>query len=90
MYTYVTLFKLLFTRMRFVSRRSVIPLVHGRIYRSKINLDAADLLPRQKIQGPSNGCPLLAGTFGFTLADFLQIEAAEREAPRVNLDAATT
>ncbi len=55
--------------------RSVIPLVHGRIYRFKINLDASDMLPRQKIQGPSNGCPLLAGTFGFGLADFFQIEA---------------
>ncbi len=69
--------------------RSVIPLVHGRIYRLTINLDASDMLSRQKIQGPSNGCPLLAGLFGFTLAGFFQIEAAEREAPRVDLDAAT-
>ncbi len=37
-------------------------------------------------QVPSN---LVAGLFGFTLADFFQIEAAEREAPRVDLDAAT-
>jgi len=37
-------------------------------------------------QFPSN---LVAGLFGFTLADFFRIEAAEREAPRVNLDAVT-
>ncbi len=34
-------------------------------------------------QFPSN---LVAGLFGFALADFFQIEAAEREAPRVDLD----
>ncbi len=34
-------------------------------------------------QVPSN---LVAGLFGFTLADFFQIEAAEREAPQVDLD----
>jgi len=34
-------------------------------------------------QVPSN---LVAGLFGFTLADFFRIEAAEREAPRVDLD----
>ena len=37
-------------------------------------------------QFPSN---LVAGLFSFTLADFFKIEAAEREAPRVDLDAAT-
>ncbi len=37
-------------------------------------------------QFPSN---LVAGLFGFTLADFFRIEAAERKAPRVKLDAAT-
>ena len=37
-------------------------------------------------QFPSN---LVAGLFGFTFADFFRIEAAEREAPRVDLDAAT-
>ena len=34
-------------------------------------------------QFPSN---LVAGLFGFTLADFLRIEAVEREAPRVDLE----
>ncbi len=34
-------------------------------------------------QFPSN---LVAGLFGFTLADFFRIEAAEREAPRLDLD----
>ncbi len=34
-------------------------------------------------QVPSN---LVAGLFGFTLADFFRIEAAEREAPKVDLD----
>ncbi|MCZ6878248.1 MAG: LemA family protein, partial [Acidobacteria bacterium] len=34
-------------------------------------------------QFPSN---LVAGLFGFTPADFFRIEAAEREAPRVDLD----
>ena len=34
-------------------------------------------------QVPSN---LVAGLFGFTLADYFKIEAAEREAPRIDLD----
>lgn len=34
-------------------------------------------------QFPSN---LVAGLFGFTPGDFFKIEAAEREAPRVDLD----
>jgi len=34
-------------------------------------------------QFPSN---LVAGLFGFTLADFFRIEAVEREAPRVDLE----
>jgi len=45
---------------------------------------------REGFEGSRRGfCPLLAGTFGFGLADLFQIEAAEREAPRVDLDAAT-